>query len=369
MSVFRFKDFLVEAKDKENWDIKKVIDKFNINLSFVSEHDKDIEQLIPIVNTFVSNLNLKVDVNEEQIICLTICALAILLEEPKDNYRNLFEPIRLSGLYSLISSDPSVKTQNMDTERKTPLLNLFDFIKAVFKIVSGDAVSDIKEMMNHSLFDAFIKSLSTVIKNKDLSPLSNIAKDGMDDAISVGFSLASVSFEDFVKEVIAGIRNVKPNANVKDVKINNKVEPINDGEIVKFDDFEVQEHVSVRTQKDIDKILDKILQYGEEFLSDDEREFLSEFTNNDNAKLKESPKYVEVDGLIFMEHSREDHHDYLRINGTIVYDDYSYDGYFLLDDGILITAQFDSEEKGTSLYDEMNPNDAWEKLDEIAEQL
>ena len=91
--------------DQKTWSelVNKTVDDFNLNLSFLPTFGAGITAFFPIIETLVTKLNLsEVEINKETIVYLGICALAIMVKEAKQNYKPMFEELRLRGVYDVL---------------------------------------------------------------------------------------------------------------------------------------------------------------------------------------------------------------------------------------------------------------------------
>ena len=84
---------------KYNDILGKVKSDLNLNLGFILEFGTSITAFFPIVQQFIQTGGMVVEDMESTVVYLTICALSIAFRLPKSEYKNLFQELRLRGVY------------------------------------------------------------------------------------------------------------------------------------------------------------------------------------------------------------------------------------------------------------------------------
>jgi len=149
---------LLESKsDSESYKdiLDRIVSDVGLNFKFVFTFGTSITAFFPIVESLIRNSNM--EITKETVVYLSICALAIAFNEPKSNYKKLFEELRLRGVYIFLE----------------PLVNTIDFIKNIFSFICrkiGESVSSITSMFGYTaLFVPFALTFSDIISENSIN--------------------------------------------------------------------------------------------------------------------------------------------------------------------------------------------------------
>jgi len=218
-SVYRFSDFIHQETpvsifetngvdtdySKEQADI---ISNRSLDFDFINDNIP-IEPFYLFSEALISNMKMSgLNDDRDSIVYITLCALAILFEEPKEKYKQMFEELRLRGIYGALK----------------PIVNATQQLKTMFDElaeVSGTDIKDFKEAFEYTeLFTPFMMAVSTVICVNNIKPDSLIIDDNLSG------------------DIILAMRNLDLNGEFKEAvdKINIDVDDIGD-DIKKYGEF------------------------------------------------------------------------------------------------------------------------------------
>jgi len=172
MKIYKFNDYnkpisvdeiniLFENNNVENKYAKeqaKLIEKLNLEFEFLKDN-LPVEPFYLFSEALTNNLQINnMNNDKNSIVYITLCALAILFEEPKESYKKMFEELRLRGIYGILK----------------PIVNAMNSLKGLFEELaskSGREVEDFKEAFNYTeLFTPFMMAVSKVISDNNITP-------------------------------------------------------------------------------------------------------------------------------------------------------------------------------------------------------
>lgn len=189
----------IKADNKE-----KIANDLELNFKYMLRFEQPILLLTPIVENFISNYTEEVNEDDETIIYLIMCALAIVFGNPKETYRKLFSELRMRNIYGLL--------ENL-TEFIELIKNIFNYITSKTKNITYD----ITGMFGHiKLFEPFIISLYKILKVNKIT-LDSIYNTILQDEIMVLNSTEMGKSNITIKEIILKIFE-DMNINTEDIK-------------------------------------------------------------------------------------------------------------------------------------------------------
>lgn len=172
---------------------QEVIDNNNLEFEFLKK-DIPVDAFYLLTEALTNNLNLNnegMGDDKSSIAYITVCALAILFEEPKESYKILFEELRLRGIYGILR----------------PLVNAIQSLKPTFDElveVVGEEYKDFEEMFKYTeLFNPFMMATSKVIIENQITPESLEITEGLASAIVLAMKELELDGES--KEVVDSI--------------------------------------------------------------------------------------------------------------------------------------------------------------------
>lgn len=180
--VYKFEDFNKDATissifetngvdtdySKEQADI---ISNMGLGFDFLNENIP-VEPFYLFTESLINNMEMAgLNDDKDSVVYVTLCALAIIFEEPKDKYKKMFEELRLRGIYGALK----------------PIVNATNALKPTFEELCellGDKCESVKDMFKfNELFTPFMMAVSNVIKNNNIKPDSLEVTEGLSDAI------------------------------------------------------------------------------------------------------------------------------------------------------------------------------------------
>jgi hypothetical protein len=197
--------------------------KFNIGLVFT--FGTGIKAMFPIVENLIKNGNLKIDINQESIVLLSLTILSICyLEETKNNAggsKSECQDCKSKGCNNcnntgFVSSKVTKKdAQNLLEELKMrgigngivkKFVKVFktigEFIKTIFKN-TGYAISGLFEMLGYTaLLMPFMNAINAAIGKYDLSPDTLVG-----NLLSIGLSVGAFSGKNVINMILKKLKD------------------------------------------------------------------------------------------------------------------------------------------------------------------
>lgn len=213
--VYKFKDYLnrpisvssvfetngVET-DYSN-EQKEITDNLSLDFSFINGNIP-IEPFYLLSESLIKNLNIDGMTDDKgSVVYITLCALAILFEEPKEKYKKMFEELRLRGIYAVLK----------------PIVNATKSLKGTFDELaelSGKNTKSFEDMFKYTeLFTPFMMAVSKVITDNNISPDSLEITEGLRNSIIL--AMKELKLNGRFKETIDKI-NIDIQDNGDDIK-------------------------------------------------------------------------------------------------------------------------------------------------------
>lgn len=261
---------------------KKICKDWKLNFGFVLEFGTSITAFFPIVENFLISSNIIVDDIKATVVYLTICALSITFRVPKEEYKSLFEELRLRGVYGTLK----------------PLIAVINIMFKLFKFISekiGVVISKLVDMFSYTaLFVPFILTLNNIISNGlSMSSLINaISTNPINKSLSVIIGLTGLSLKHIINTQLKKLSEFNP-LEISSIK---KV-------ITMFREIEQEEIEDDIAEDDIIKTYDQFKK-GDEIINENEyveieSEYgsIGEYIEDIKAKLP-SDKEVEFKRII-----------------------------------------------------------------------
>jgi hypothetical protein len=224
---------------------QKIKAETKMDLKFVFTFGTAINAFYPVVESFITNasngdLNIDVDI-KSTVVNLTICAVAIALGEPKENYKKLFEELRLRGVYKHLE----------------PLTKVIKIVQKIFNIFSnrvGKITVGIIDMFSYTaLFVPFALVLRELIESNGITMdnfINALETNTMGNLLSISISLGTITAKHFIIDFVNKLKKSTSKApNMKDVIKTLSKYTFNqiftkpkakkkDGDIIDYSDFE-----------------------------------------------------------------------------------------------------------------------------------
>ena len=173
---------------------KRVFDDLKLNFKFILTFGASITAFFPIVESFIINARIDdIQLDRTTVIYLSICALAISFDNPKETYRKLFSELRLRNVYGLLEDL---------TKFIEGLVGIFNYV--VSKV--GKITYDIIGMFNYTaLFVPFALTISTVLSSNKISLeviTSAMGEDGLMKLTSMVIGVTGITLREFISITI-----------------------------------------------------------------------------------------------------------------------------------------------------------------------
>jgi hypothetical protein len=179
---------------------KKIADELKLNLKFVLTFGTAITAFFPMVKTFIETSGISdIQIDEKTLGYLSICAIAIALDTPKKEYRQLFTELRMRNVYGLL-------------EKLTYFIKkLPQLFNIIFKSL-GKVTYDLIGMFNYTiLFVPFILSLNDILLTNTISleNIMNVLGNDPNMAMkltSIGIGVAGITLREIIVDTIKSIK-------------------------------------------------------------------------------------------------------------------------------------------------------------------
>lgn len=182
---------------------QEIIDNNNLEFEFIKKNIP-VDAFYLFTEALTNSLNLNTEGmgdDKSSVAYITICALAILFEEPKESYKKLFEELRLRGIYGVLR----------------PLVTAMQALKPTLDElveVAGEEPKDFEEMFKYTeLFNPFMMAVSKVIINNQITPDTLEITDGLSSAIVL--AMKDLELDGNAKDVIDSIEVEYPGNDIK----------------------------------------------------------------------------------------------------------------------------------------------------------
>jgi hypothetical protein len=165
----------------------EIAEKLNLDFIYLLSIHTPITHFLKIVENFIKNSDIE-DINDEKetIVYLTMCALAISFEIPKEIYRKLFTELRMRNVYGLLE------------DLTTFIKNINEIFNVILEIVNDNQYTIYDMFEEEEYFSPFIISINDIIekenidieksldifKKSEINIIENIVK-GMDKNIDI----------------------------------------------------------------------------------------------------------------------------------------------------------------------------------------
>lgn len=203
-----------EYTEKEFLDLdintqKRVASDLKLNFKFVLTFGASITAFCPIVESFMSNNGIsQIDIERDTVVYLTICALAIVFDNPKESYRKLFSELRLRNVYGMLKD----------------LTKFIAFLKTTFNYMLtrvGKITYDIVGMFNYTLlFIPFALTMSAILKENKITLdtiISSITEDGGMKLTTIGLGITGITIRELIVTLFNKLKNFKFNNSLPDI--------------------------------------------------------------------------------------------------------------------------------------------------------
>jgi len=191
--------------NKYNKSYNKILKELNINFYFITTFGTSIVAYFPIFEELVKNSNLNIKLSQSDIILLSICALAVLFNENKQNITKLKSLIEEKGYLELLQK----------------FIDFITNINLLFKMIAkntGKSLITLIDMFSYTaLYVPFLLGLF------DLIELYNVGLDTFTQTtttsgllISTGIGVLTISIKHFLKMLIKKINRLSKKNNLKE---------------------------------------------------------------------------------------------------------------------------------------------------------
>ena len=191
------KKFLGLSKDEQN----KIVSELGLNMRFVLTFGTSITAFFPLVESFIKGGPDAVEPDNMTVAYLTICAVAIVLGRPKEEYRKIFSELRMRNVYGNLKD-------LVGCVRK--IGTLFTFISGLV----GNVVKEFAGMLSYTmLFVPFILTLGKTLSSERVSLMEfcdAITEDGTLKLLSVGIGWAGITVKELVVMLFNRLRDLRP---------------------------------------------------------------------------------------------------------------------------------------------------------------
>ena len=209
-SKFSKENFMASSKETQ----LKISKELKLNLKFVLTFGTAITAFFPLVKTFIETSGIEdIHIDNSTIAYLSICAIAIALDTPKKEYRQLFTELRMRNVYGLLE-------------------NLTYFIKKLpdlFNILAktiGNVTYEVIGMFNYTiLFVPFILSLDSILSKNEvsLSSIMNVIGNDPNMAMkltAIGIGVTGITIREIIVDTIKNMKKFKSDSSyiTKDIK-------------------------------------------------------------------------------------------------------------------------------------------------------
>jgi hypothetical protein len=179
----------------------KIITELNLNLKFVLTFGTSITAFFPLVESFIKGGPDAVEPDNMTVAYLTICAVAIVLGRPKEEYRKIFSELRMRNVYGGLKD----------------LVGCMKKIWVLFAFICGLVGKVVKEftgMLAYTmLFVPFILTLGKTLSSERITLMEfcdAITEDGTLKLLSVGIGLAGITVKELVVMLFNRLRDLRP---------------------------------------------------------------------------------------------------------------------------------------------------------------
>ncbi len=198
--VYRFKDYstrevsissLFENNGVEtdySSEQAEIIKNLGLNFGYLDKNIP-IEPFYLFSEALANNLNIEnMSDDKDSIVYITLCALAVLFEEPKESYKKMFEELRLRGIYAVLE----------------PIVKATKALKGTFDELAGKEIKDFESMFQYTeLFTPFMMAVSKVVDSNNINPENLEVTEGLKNEIIKAMKEINLSgkFKDVVDRI------------------------------------------------------------------------------------------------------------------------------------------------------------------------
>ena len=173
---------------------KKIFDELGLNFKFVLTFGTGITAFFPIVESFILNSGIEdVHLDKSTVVYLSICALAISFDNPKETYRKLFSELRLRNVYGLLED----LTKFIDKMK-----DIFNYVVSTF----GKIVYDTVGVFNYTvLFVPFALTMAKILESNkiELSTfVEAMSENGMMKLSTIAIGISGITLRELVVHLI-----------------------------------------------------------------------------------------------------------------------------------------------------------------------
>lgn len=180
---------------------EKISKELGLHFKFILTFGTSITALFPIVQSFIINSGISdINIGLDTVVYLTICALAIVFENPKEIYRKLFSELRLRNVYGLLEG----LTIFLDK-----LKDLFNWVASRFKNVTYDLFGTLNYTI---LFVPFALTLGKILSDNTVdlpSFISAFSDNGIMKLTTIGIGLTGVTLREIIFELVENLPKFK----------------------------------------------------------------------------------------------------------------------------------------------------------------
>jgi len=197
LKKYNLSEFMSIFKEKR----RDILKEAGVNYKFVLTFGVSITAFYPLIESFITNSNISgIEPTKETIVYLTICALAIVFNEPKETYSKLFTELRLRNVYGFLK-DVTIFTKKMK--------ELFNFFTKKF----SNFVYDVVGMFNYTAFFVpFSLTLSDIVNKHSVSLSSiidSVLKDGIMKLSAMAIGLTGITIRKLLFELFIELKKFK----------------------------------------------------------------------------------------------------------------------------------------------------------------
>lgn len=197
--------------------ISRIVNKLGYEYSFVFIFGPTIKAIYPIVLSLVKDMKFPDEIDKSSIVYLTISLVGILLNRPKKEYKEILQKVKDDGL----------------SEALPKLVKSMKGIKTVFSYISkklGKFINNFIDMFAYtSLLVPFAITFEDVVNKEEVNIseiLKSFSENGFNKAIVTSIGIGIFTTQEFVQDIINGLKGFKSKGIDKVKKVISKIKKI-----------------------------------------------------------------------------------------------------------------------------------------------
>ena len=205
-------------REKTDNKVKNLINQLGYEYSFVFIFAPAVKGLYPIIEKLTMEMELPQELSKSSIVYLTICVLGILLNEPKEKYKDLINKLKSEKIYHLIK----------------PLITSMKGLKEVFSFISnriGKVITSFAEMFAYTaLFVPFAMTFADIGQQSETtltSILEAISNHGLGKLLMTSVGVGTFAVKHFMEDILNGLKTFKSKGISVIKKVIDKIKSIN----------------------------------------------------------------------------------------------------------------------------------------------